>query len=320
MLRHKDSSDVIKFMALFSKLKDLIDDTPEYLPDLCRDDAALRDLCFDLSMTVQSLQMNERRRRELFAAPVEPKFLTAWRDYEERFENVVPSMWLADIDLELPLSGPELTTRAEAQWKTADEDAAEEARAIERAIEFAVEQIHQDWRDFGEGSSDAIESGVAAWERLRHSAGLDLRGIMRRREIVPFVLVPRQFSATQSLSGGRSVLATLQQAHDAFVFGAPLAAIALMRSVAESILRDYYNAQGDNFREYINSVRERLPAGASAAALHRLRKVANSILHVEKFPEADTWQQDSVQMEKEIVSLLLSVRVLIEQGPKLRSS
>ena len=41
----KDSAAVIKFMALFGKLKDWIDDDAESLPTLAKKDASVKDLC-----------------------------------------------------------------------------------------------------------------------------------------------------------------------------------------------------------------------------------------------------------------------------------
>ena len=66
------------------------------------------------------------------------------------------------------------------------------------------------------------------------------------------------------------MLENLRQAHDAFVSGAPFAALALMRSILEGLLRDHYGAEGKDLSDRINQASKRLPSGASAAALHRL--------------------------------------------------
>lgn len=42
---------------------------------------------------------------------------------------------------------------------------------------------------------EVMEDAAAAWERLRDDAGFDLHGVFRRREMVPFVLVPRHVAA-----------------------------------------------------------------------------------------------------------------------------
>ncbi len=108
------------------------------------------------------------------------------------------------------------------------------------------------------------------------------------------------------------MLKNLQQAHDAFVYGATYAALALMRSIMEAVLRDHYRAEGKDLIDRIRNVRGRLPRGANEAALHRLRKLANAILHLDREKDEALPSTDAVQLEKEIVSLLFVLRALIE--------
>jgi hypothetical protein len=81
-------------MALFAKLKDWSDDDPESLPNLAKEDEGVEILCDDLCLTAHFLRMNERRYPQLFAAPVDPRFLAAWRDYEDRFASPLARIWL----------------------------------------------------------------------------------------------------------------------------------------------------------------------------------------------------------------------------------
>ena len=192
MASNKDSAEVVKFMALLAQLKDWCDDDPECLPELAKEDEGVKNLCRQLSLTAYLLRMNERRRRELFAAPVDPKFLTAWRDFENCFTKPVGGIWLADLIPDVGNFERKPTSQAELNWGHADYDGAEQARAIEGAIEFSHEQATQDWRDFPENFLESIEDARAAWDRLKHDAGFELQGIFRRRELVPFVLIPRK--------------------------------------------------------------------------------------------------------------------------------
>src|SRR5688500_10284543 len=93
----KDSGSVVEFMKLFAQLKHWSDDAPDELAHLAASDPGVNDLCSRLSIAAQLLKMNERRARVLFAAPVDPKFLSAWRDFEERYESVVSGIWLSDL-------------------------------------------------------------------------------------------------------------------------------------------------------------------------------------------------------------------------------
>jgi hypothetical protein len=137
--------------------------------------------------------------------------------------------------------------------------------------------------------------------------------------LVPFVLIPRHVAAKYGNAKALSMLKNLQQAHDAFVFGTPFAAVALMRSIMEALLRDHYWAEGEDLSERINQASKRLPRGANAAALHRLRRLANAILHLEPEKDEGLPKIEPIQLEKEIVSLLLVLRGLIEGAPQWRT-
>ncbi len=249
----------------------------------------------------------------LFAAPVDPAFLAAWRDYEDRYEAILSGIWLSDILPELADAEPSRVPKADLQWDNADDEASEQAGAIEEAIDFAQFNADQDDRWIDQPDFiERIQDGIAAWERLRQDTGFDLHGVFRRRALVPFVLVPRQIAAKHGSAETLSMLKNLQQAHDAFVFGATYAALALMRSIMEAVLRDRYRAEGKDLNERIRKARGRLPPGANEGALHRLRKLANAILHLDREKDEGLPKMDEVRLEKEIVSLLFVLRALIE--------
>jgi hypothetical protein len=191
-LNPKDSAEVMEFMTLFARLKQWCDDAPDELADFAKTDSSVRELGFSLSLTASFLKMNEKRHRALFASPVDPAFLVAWRDYEARYEAVLADTWLADFMPELGSGEPSQVLKADLQWDVANDEAMEQSSGIEEAIEFAHLNANQDWRDFPEGSVERVQDGVAAWERLQRDTGFDLHGVFRRRELIPFVLVPRQ--------------------------------------------------------------------------------------------------------------------------------
>ena len=254
-----------------------------------------------------------------FAAPVEPGIPAAWRDYEERYGSVVSHIWAEDLLRELGLlehgsNDPPRIPKSELEWTNADDDAEEQAGGIEDAIEFAQLNANPDhgWDASHESFLQRVQDGVAAWDRLKQDTGFDLRGVFRRRALVPFVLVPRLVAAKHGSPETLSMLKNLQQAHEAFIYGATYAALALMRSIMEAVLRDHYRAEGRDLSECIRNVRSRLPRNANDAALHRLRKLANAILHLDREKDEGLPGMDDVRLEKEIVSLLLVLRALIE--------
>ena len=102
----KGSAEVVTFMALLAKLKDWSDDDPESLPGPAKEDEVVMDLCDQLWRTAHFLEMNELRHRQLFSAPVNEEFLTAWRDFERRFAGVLAHIQLIDMFPELGAPKP----------------------------------------------------------------------------------------------------------------------------------------------------------------------------------------------------------------------
>jgi hypothetical protein len=191
------------------------------------------------------------------------------------------------------------------KWKHADLNAKIAADLIEKVIGFARVQAFDDDEplepDYPMSAEEAVEMAIDYWESLTDEIGFDLADVFRRRRLVPFVFFPRHIAARHGAPEKTSIYQSLQQAHDAFIFGVPFAALALMRSIMETVLRDHYNAEG-----------------ANEAALHRLRKLANAVLH----GRADSGEMlttiEPFQMEKEMASLLLVLRALIEGVPQWR--
>jgi hypothetical protein len=133
MTANKDSSEVVKFMLLFKKLKNWSDDDPGALPGLANKDESIKDLCAALLEAAQRLRMTERNDRKLFTAPVDPKFIIAWRDFEERFEAAV--------------SYPMI--KQEGGWEQADFNAFMSASLIEATIELASSRADGDKSEIG---------------------------------------------------------------------------------------------------------------------------------------------------------------------------
>ena len=71
-------------------------------------------------------------------------------------------------------------------------------------------------------------------------------------------------------------------------------------------------ADGKDLSERIRNARHRLPPGANEGALHRLRKLANAILHLDREKDEGLLNMDEVRLEKEVVLLLFVLRALIE--------
>ena len=110
----------------------------------------------------------------------------------------------------------------------------------------------QDWFFFPEGLPSRLRTALRNGGSLIAQTGFSLFFLFRRRNLVPFTLVPKHVSDRYGSAEKLSLLTLLQEAHEAFVFGTPFAALALMRSVMETVLRDHYQAQGKDLNDYIN--------------------------------------------------------------------
>jgi hypothetical protein len=307
----KDSDEVKIFLTLFARLKEWSDDAPHDLVELANRDSSVKDLCGKLYHAANALKIEERSSRALFASPVDPKFLTIWRDFEHRYEAAILDAWISGFIPELDDLEPSELPKADLDWENANDEAEEQAGDIKLAIAFAWENANQEGRWDAE-YSERVRRGIALWARLSRQVGLDPRGVLRRRALIPFVFIPRSIAAKHGSNEAISMLKNLQQAHEAFVFGATYSALALMRSIMEAVLRDHYKSQGKDLSERIDNARRLLPAGANGAALHRLRKLANSVLHLDVEKDKGMSILDESKLEKEIVSLLYALRALIE--------
>jgi Domain of unknown function (DUF4145) len=308
----KDTPEVIEFMALFAQLKEWSDDAPDELADLAKRDESIRQLCEELRWAGQVLKRKERSSKALFAAPVDPTILTSWRDYEARYEQILTGIWFDDLFGDLGPREPSQTPESERDWQITDDIAEEQALAVQAAIDFANTNANDLGRGLDPNQIFEVQYGISVWDDLKDKAGFDLRGFLRRRELVPFVLIPRRVAARYGDAERLSLLKNLKQAHEAFNCGAFHAALALMRSIIEAALKDHYGAQGKWLWEMIDDPAIRLPKGASVAALHRLRMLANAAVHLGNEKTEGLREMDDVTLEKEVLSLLFVVRALIE--------
>ena len=316
----KDSGEVVSFTEHFRRLKTCVDDHPENLIEDAIRDESIVDLCNALWWDAFMLRNAERRHPELFTAPVDPAFIRHWRDYETRYDDLVSwisaTVFLGSLasdepfDLATELRGSRTRPmKPEQIWESADHAAAEKVALIEAACSFASDQIGQDdrWDDDQEDWIHDIENGLELWKLLPAQVGLDVRGVFRRRELVPFVMIPRKIA---NANGKRlRLLNNLREAQSAFVYGLDSASLALMRATLEATLTSgHFKIFGNDLEEKITALRNRLPLGVSVNALHKLRTDANAVLH----QGGDVEERDRKTHEIELMASLKALRALIE--------
>jgi hypothetical protein len=232
----------------------------------------------------------------------------ARRDYDDRWRRVVGYVAGRHFhhifaDLVIDAGDDQPTTEsfdklgvAISDWK---DNAADEAKSIELLADFAFS--HRDIDDSGD--LDWVDESLRAWDRLK-TAGLDMKGALWRRRAVPHVLVPshvaRHYGAERA-----SLYRRLHQAARAFIFGAPLAALALQRAVLEQVLESHWGAEGGQLR---NAEFPELVWGARA---DRLKRIANEALH------GDPEKLSPEQLDRSIIENFLLLRLLIERAPEV---
>ena len=170
MTEHKDSPEVVKFMSLFQKLKDWSEDDTDSLPDLASKEKEIKDLCLKLLKAAGSLQKNERSERELFTAPVDLNFITAWRDFENRFAHVLLTVRsnAAEAGELHPFSFD--WYEHPPRWEDADSEAAKAAELMETMVNGEIVEAMNDIQETVWASASISSEGskpAAGWRFAR---------------------------------------------------------------------------------------------------------------------------------------------------------
>ena len=300
--------DVEGFLVLYRKLVSYCDDEPSHLIEMAQEDSSTEKLCHDLWFLAHSLERAEDPSAVRYAKTVDPAFIKAWRSYQDRFSPILASIMLADLISSWEVDAPlEKKSRFEIEFDYASDQAKEAAAGVKLIMDFAQDQLNQDWRTFSEEFEAHAQSGLDEWSRLTRSMKFDLEGVFRRRELVPFVLIPRHVSDAYG-NEILSLFSRLRDAHEAFIYGAFLASLALLRAILETVIVQHYGGQGPDLEAKINSAK--IPSMVPKSVLHRLRRNANAVVHGEtKSPD------DLKNLEKEILGYLYHLRSLIEAAP-----
>ncbi len=346
-----DSPEVQAFMAAFQKLRNFVDDAPDLIVSKARENNSLQGLCHDVLEAANQLRIEEHSRRELYSSPTNPAFLATWQEYNSKYSGAVgqvayilfnigghkifgpaldehrrAALWKEYEAIEW--KGEEERFRGspweyywggvekslETRWRESDEEASADAYAIDEVIEEARISIKA---SVGDGTTDEeyqerVRSGIAAWRRLVNEVGFDLAGVFRRRQLVPFVMIPRHVSGHYGKADPLSLMARLQQAHEAFVYGVPLGALAIMRSILEIILRKHYQLGDGTLNKLIETAatNDLFPNEIRLKQIQLLLKLGNDAVHPN--PEKLHMVPD---VEKEVLFLLFILRTLIERTP-----
>lgn len=306
-----------RFLAAFGRLKAAVEDDPTRLDADWEDTDEVPGLCDELAQLVRRFEIVEEWSPLAFTNNVSAASARARRDYDDRWRDGVRKVadrkllaamaeFFADLvdvadneedDAELP--AVDVLGTSIVDWKDEAED---EAKQIEQMIDYV--SFKRDMDDCGD--FDWVDEGLRAWDRLKVS-GLDLAGTLWRRRALPHVLVPSHVAKHYGAKRA-SLHRRLHQAGKAFVFGAPLAAIAMQRAVMEEVLTKHWGAP--KTKKGYRIADANLPENVWDARADRLKNLANDALH----NDLDRLPPD--ELDRLTIQNFLLLRLLIENAPE----
>lgn len=302
-----------RFLVTFNRIKEVLGDDPASLDADWDDGSEVAALCDELSRLVRRFEIIEEWSPLAFTDNVSAASAKARRDYDDRWREGVRKIAdrkllaymaellseLVDTDRsdanEVDLSPVDTLGASISEWK---DDARTEASQIDQMIDYMSHK--RDMDDFGD--FDWIEESLIAWDRLK-VCGLDIAGALWRRRAMPHVLVPSHVAKHYGRSR-HSLHRRLHQAGKAFVFGAPLAALAMQRATMEEVLSKHWGAANGWVRD------ANLPELTWDVRADRLKNLANDALH------DDPEKLSPDELDRAIIQNFLLLRLLIEQAPE----
>ncbi len=169
------------------------------------------------------------------------------------------------------------------------------------------------------GRMNVFSKGVGAFDFYRDTIGVDMEGIARRWKQVPHIFVPRHVLDRYVRSESGSIFELLNDAVRAYVFGAPIAAMAMCRAVCEEVLKQYFGLEIPKDRRGYDPPLSKIIILAEekyewVGPLEVGPKVenVNGILHA-----YDRSTKISAANEKNILDFLTTVKTLMEKAPSL---
>jgi hypothetical protein len=293
------------FMTAFAELKARAQDDPDRLMATWESDERMQQLCDVLHDCARTFEIAEDWSAFAFTPHVIPASAQARRDYEERWSRrvaYVSNRWLQSIlDGLVGDAKPAFDRRPDelsieiGNWRCEAED---ERKLLDQAFDH-LESIQEFDHD---GNLDWVTYSVRAWTRLRKVCGLDVEGALWRRRALPHMLVPVHV-ANHYGQNRASLYRRLHQAGRAFIFGAPLAALALQRAALEELLQEHWGAEKGHVRS------AKLPELSWDSRADRLKRLANEALH------NDPEKLSADQLDRAIIENFLLLRLLIEHAP-----
>jgi hypothetical protein len=319
-----------QFLVLFENLK-VAAGTPQRMLSFYAERKTIRDACVALLKFLSETGLEDALlygRRGKVVVSRRAAFESGWREYVEnwrfrlRHDEGIPlvldddkeewkSYWkTAHIELIVPKAAAAIELESPSDDDAAIEQGIEDLqRIVERYLELERGFTDDDELRELEGS---CSTALSALNHLIDTVGLNLPSVFRRWRNVPVILMPAHVSKRYGASDKGSLLHLLDDAVQAYVFGAPAAAIAMCRAALDMVLKQHYG-EGKWDRaglETVVSLASKRFDFINENELKFLVRHANRILH--DYVAVD---RISPEDDRTIVVFLTTVKSLIERAP-----
>lgn len=319
------SDDWARFVDLFGRLRRVAADDPRRLPKVYDTDDGVRKIVSDIHGLDMTFSISIDPKLVGWIQGVNPTFIRSWREYEENYKHIVIDLFWKD------LFGEEIDVNVRYEQRiemTSDESAEESLKNLEQCMDQLDEMSFEEER-FEEDYLNLLRDGVRAWKTI--STNLDMKGFLRRLQLIPQVLVPSSVAMSQTTSDkGREIrflYRSLQEAQMTFVCGNFLSSIVVVRSIVEDMLRHnyppFYCSDKVELGKMIKDAHG-LPVSVPKGALDRIRIIANYLIHPNVDNASERQLAESIvlpgqSLEKFNLHALRMTRRLIEGASRLHN-
>lgn len=326
----KDDPLVIEFLAAFSRLRDACDDDASDVIRQAAADDSFAKICARACEAYEEIIEIEDDTSEKTIRFVGSEFIKARRLFEDKFrlsaisaamslENPEAVRHLAELERVTGRSLDEYARRLKkgfakdtVDWEGEDQKANKVRDQVSDALCYAWDTVHNGGEAPDEFDLDNVEEGLERLTWLTNGFGPDVQGLFRRRALTPLTLVPTRISHGDGDQLKVTALTLLDEAQRAFIFGAPFAALTLLRAIVELVLTDHFRISGRDLAEQISKAGKLLPSGVYPNDLHRLRMDANSLLHGRGERQKEAGVKSRMDLELSIAQHLDKIRLLLE--------
>jgi hypothetical protein len=247
----KQQSDVRQdFISRFRKLREWADDNPEVIEKDAENDPAIVDLCLQIADLLHSLK-TVREYDSKYAYHVNNVIFSFFKRKFVEFRQGIIDHGFSNI-----LIKSDVALDAARQFNELVRDAAKDpwtylSKSEPRFAQLLLDDLcsSNSWlkgeiKERPPRNFSKHVTGIDYVLEFIEDTGLDLSSAMKRRGMTPNIFVPTHLAKKFNNQEQIALYELLQQALNAFIFGASAASIALMRSVVELVLSEHYGSRG----------------------------------------------------------------------------